>query len=93
MRLLVLGDSLMSRLVYRDNDGKRGYEDDAEPGVIRYEYDSPLAVLADEAIDGLKTIRDSTGDLTATELSDAVRLLASVGVALARLRLGHTETD
>lgn len=44
------------------------------------------------AADGLRQIRDSTGTLTAANLSTAVRLLARVALYLLRLQLGRTDT-
>lgn len=41
----------------------------------------------DQALDGLRQIRDSSGTLTAAQLSQAVRLLARVQIALVRLVL------
>lgn len=43
------------------------------------------------AADGLRQIRDSTGVLTATSLSNAVRLIARVVLHLLRLQLGRTD--
>lgn len=40
-----------------------------------------------------RLVRESTGALTLTQLSNAVRLLASAVIALARLYLGHIEID
>lgn len=93
----------MAHLVYRD-DTRSVYEVDGQPGVIDHidygypQADGTLAPLpmADRAITlftGLKTIRDSTGTLTAAQLSDAVRLLASAAIALGRLYLGRVEID
>jgi hypothetical protein len=42
---------------------------------------------AEQALAGLRTIRDSTGDLNARNLSNAVRLLARVLIVLVRLQL------
>lgn len=42
---------------------------------------------ADQALDGLRLIANSTGTLTGAQLSNAVRLLARVAIRLARLQL------
>lgn len=49
---------------------------------------------AEQALDGLRTIKNTTGSLTAAQLSNAVRLLATVCLHLARLQLGrHEDTE
>jgi hypothetical protein len=93
----------MARLVYRD--GTRSvYEVDDQPGVIDHvDYGAPqmdgsllplpMANRMDQAFDGLKQIRDSSGALTLAQLSNAVRVLAGAVIALGRLYLGRIETD
>jgi hypothetical protein len=90
-------------LVYRDNV-RSVYEVDGQPGVIDHvDYGVPqsdgtlvplpMATRIDQALDGLKLIRDSTGTLTALQLSNAVRLLANVAIAVVRLYIGRVEVD
>lgn len=53
----------------------------------------PMYDRVNDALGGLKTIADSTGTLTALQLSNAVRLLARAVIALIRIRLGRREAD
>lgn len=90
---------MSGRLVHRDGDKSIYEADDGTVDHIEYgapQMDgtlipSPMMVRADQALDGLKTIRDSTGALTLAQLSNAVRLLATVVIALVRLRLGRRD--
>lgn len=94
---------MAGHLVYRDST-RSVYEVDGQPGVIDHvDYGapqpdgslspSPMATRIDQALDGLKQIRDSTGTLTPLQLSNAARLLASVAIGLIRLYLGRSEVD
>ncbi len=51
-----------------------------------------LHARAWEAADGLRSIVNSTGPLSATQLSNAVRLLARVALALVRLQLRRLDS-
>jgi hypothetical protein len=83
----------MPKLVFRNGEISV-YEVDGQPGVLDHiDYRSPMFDRAAQALTGLKTIRDSAGSLTAAQLSDAVRLLASVEIALGRVFLGRPEVD
>lgn len=52
------------------------------------------AQKAEAAFDGLRTLKSTTGNLTAAQLSNAVRLLATVCLHLVRLQLArHEDTE
>lgn len=50
-----------------------------------------LRTRADQSIAGLVQIKNSTGTLTGVQLSSAVRLLATVLVAILRLQIGRLD--
>lgn len=50
-----------------------------------------LRARAEQAIDGLRLIKASTGTLTGLQLSNAVRLLATVLLAILRLQLNRLD--
>lgn len=50
-----------------------------------------LRTRADQSIAGLVQIKNSTGTLTGLQLSNAVRLLATVLLAILRLQLGRLD--
>lgn len=46
-----------------------------------------IEARADQALSDLRTVRDSTGELSNAQLSDAVRLFARVLIAIVRLAI------
>lgn len=58
------------------------------------EVDATLRARTEQSIDGLRLIKNSAGALTAAQLSNAVRLLATVLLAILRLQLARfDDTD
>jgi hypothetical protein len=53
--------------------------------------DSTMRADVDQALDGLRAIINSSGTLTAAQLSNAVRLLARVLLRLCRFQLGKLD--
>lgn len=90
------GGVMADRLAYTDSD-KRIYvtteATETTPQVQRTDWQSPMYDRADKAIDGLQLIVKSTGALTLSQLSNAVRLIAQVVIALVRIQLGRREID
>lgn len=70
-----------------DRNGNVVSEKVVERDITEESNDSTLRQRADQALAGLRTLSNTTGTLTAAQLSDAVRLLARAVNALIRLAL------